>query len=141
MQKISTIVLYILAAISVVLALMFFLGPTEIAENGEAASVFTGLNLAWAGVLFIIAVIITLAFSLIQLISHPKALKGALVAIIATVVLVAISYFLSSGEIPEGEEVTATTARIVDTGLIMTAILAVVSLLAIVVSEVYRAFK
>jgi len=141
MQKISTIVLYILAAISVVFALMFFLGPTEIADNGEAASVFTGLNLAWAGVLFIIAVVLTLAFSLIQVVTNPKALKGAAIAIIAAIVLIVISYFLSSGEIPEGEEVTATTARIVDTGLIMTAILAVVSLLAIIVSEVYRAFR
>lgn len=146
MQKISSIVLYILAAVSVVLAVLFFVGGnvTDAAGQPTDEPVFTALNLNWAYFLFFGAVALTLLFSLFYLITHPKALKGALISLAAGAVLVVIAYFLASDAPVSGrgvEDVSTSTLKWVGTGLIATWILGGVAIVGIIVSEIYRALS
>jgi phosphatidylserine synthase len=146
MQKISTIVLYILVAISVILASLFFAGGTVTENTGlltDKEPMFTAINLAWAYLLFVIALVLTLAFSLYNIITNPKAIKGTLIALLAGVVLVVVAYLLASdAPVGRGADVTsAATLKWVGTGLYVTYILGGLALLSIVVSEIYRALS
>ena len=147
MQKVSTIVLYILAGISVVLAILFFAGGTVTEGTGlltDEEPRFTALNLTWAYILFISAAVLTLLFSIHYIITHPKALKGALISLVVGVVLVGVAYVLAS-DVPVGdsasEEVTVSTLKWVGTGLYVTYILGGLAILGIIVSEIYSALS
>lgn len=143
MQKISTIVLYVLAIVSVVLLLVFFFGPKETVGTFENVPIRFDYNLIWAAVLFGLTIIITMIFAIEYLITHPKALKGTGIAIVAGAVLVLIGYLLASdAPIPDAkEEVSATILRWVDVGLIVAYILGGVAVVGMIFSEIYRAFK
>lgn len=147
MQKVSTIVLYVLAAISIILAIMFFVGGNVTEGTGlitDDEPIFTALNLTWAAVLFFGAVAITLLFSLYYIITHPKALKGALISLAAGAVLVLVAYLLAS-DAPVGgrgaADTAAETLKWVGTGLYVTYILGGLAIAGIVVSEIYRALS
>lgn len=147
MQKVSKIVLYVLVAISVVLAVLFFAGGSVTDGTGlltDEEPVFTALNLTWAYVMFVIAVVLTLLFSIFHIITHPKALKGAIIALVIGFVLVGAAYLLASDlPIPGRSAGTASVATLkwVGTGLWVTYILGGLAILAIIVSEIYRAFN
>jgi len=143
MQKISTIVLYVIAIISVVLAGLFFFGPTKDYGAHSDVPVFTDLNLLWAVVLFIATVVITFVFAIENIATHPKALKRAVISLIAAGVLVLVSYILASGDPVGGraEDISGSTLKWVGTGLIATYILGGIAIVGIIASEVYRAFK
>ncbi len=146
MQKISSIVLTILAVISVILAVLFFVGGyvTDAAGLATDEPRFTAMNLNWAYFLFIAAVALTLIFSIAHLISHPKALKGALVALVAGVVLVGVAYILASdAPLTTGatEGTSATTLKWVGTGIYLMYILGGLAIFGIIVSEIYRALR
>ncbi len=145
MQKISSIVLTILAVISVVLAVLFFVGGfiTDAAGQPTDEPRFMAMNLNWAYFLFIAAVALTLIFSIVYMISHPKALKGALIALGIGAVLVAIAYFLASDAPLSNttEGTTASTLKWVGTGIYLMYILGGLAILGIIVSEIYRALR
>lgn len=142
MQKTSTIVLYVLSAVSIVLALLFFFGPTTM-EGAEEVPKFYTHNLAWAGILFVAAVALTLLFSIGYIITHPKALKGAAIALLGLGVLVLISYVLASDAPIKGVKVVVSPSglRWIGTALYATYILGAVAIISIVVSEIYGAVK
>jgi len=144
MQKVSTIVLYILSAISIALALWFFFGGREMINGIEVPKAYDE-NLLWAGILLALSIVITFGFAIEFLITHPKALKGALIAIVAGGILLAVSYFLASDAPIEGVKTTAestpTTRLWVDVGLIATYILGGLAVVSMVFSEIFRAFR
>jgi hypothetical protein len=143
MSKISSIVLYILAGISIILAGVFFFGPTATVSGVEDVPLRFDINLAWAVVLFVLTVLITLFFSIEYLITHPKSLKGAAISLVSGIVLIGVAYLLASGAPIEGakEPVSTKLSKWVDVGLIVTYILGGVAILAMLVSEIYRALK
>jgi glucan phosphoethanolaminetransferase (alkaline phosphatase superfamily) len=146
MQKISTIVLYILAAVSVVFAVLFFVGGNVSDATGTetAEPTFTALNLTWAYLLFFGAVAITLLFSIAHIFTHPAALKSTLISVGVGVVLVAIAYLLAS-DAPVGgrnaELTTAATLKWVGAGMYTMYILGGLAIIGVVVSEIYNAFN
>jgi uncharacterized membrane protein len=146
-QKISSIVLYIIAGISVIFAGMYYMGgsvPETIGTTFEEKN-FTSIILIWAFVLFLIAGITTLIFSLVNVITNPKVVKSFLLVIALTIVLIVVSYVLASSEpltnLSVSKIPTASTLKWVGAGLIATYILAMVAFLGIIVSEIYSAFK
>jgi hypothetical protein len=145
-QKLSSVILLVIAGLSVVFAGFYYLGGSYIVGQFEAMN-YTSLVLIWAVILFVIAGIATLLFSLVNVFSNPKVLKGFLIALGLTVVLVAISYFLASSE-SLGSALAETikapspsTLKWVGTGLNATYILAIISFIGIIASEIYRAFQ
>lgn len=144
MSKISSIVLYILAAITVVLAGLFFFGPKDTILGHDDVPVFYDKNLAWAGILVALTIVLTIIFAIEFLITNPKALKGAAISLASAAVLVGVAYALASGGpvfgFEEGE-VSATTSKWVDVGLIVAYILGGLAIVGMVLSEIYRALK
>jgi hypothetical protein len=147
-QRISSVILYIIAGVSIVVAGLYYLGgsvPETIGTSFEAKK-FTSLALTWALILFIITGVVTLLFSFANVFSNAKVVKSFIIVLGLAVVLVAISYLLASSlpltilnqdiEIP-----TAVTLKWVGTGLNATYILAIVAFFGIIVSEIIRAFK
>ena len=145
-QKISSIVLYIIAGISVIFAGMYYLGgsvPETVGTSFEEKN-FTSIILIWSVVLFLVAGIATLVFSLVNVFSNPKVVKNFLLVLALTVVLLVVSYIFASSEPLTNlsvSEPSASTLKWVGTGLIATYILAIVAFIGIIVSEVYSAFK
>lgn len=91
--------------------------------------------------LLAVAVIAAVGFPLLQLAKNPKGAKGALIGIGLLVVVVGISYALSSDVNPSNMDITPATAKQVDTGLYAFYILALVAIGATVYAEVSKMFK
>ncbi|MBA7549794.1 hypothetical protein ES705_42289 [subsurface metagenome] len=106
---------------------------------------FTSLALVWTFILFIIAGLATLIFSFVNIFLNPKAIKNFLIALGIAVVLIGISYLISSSKPIDLDTFTsdpsAGTLKWVGTGLIVTYILAIVAFFGIIASEILRAFK
>lgn len=148
-QKISSIILWIIGGLSVIFAGFYFLGgsvPETIGTQFEEKN-FTTLVLAWAVILFLIAGLATLIFSFINVFENRKAVKGFLVVLVIGLVLFGISYLLASSAAISNdvlnieEPPTAATLKWVGTGLNATYILALVAFVGILASEVIRAIK
>ncbi len=147
MQKISSIVFYTIVAISVALAAFLFWGGNVTEGTGlitDDEPRFTAINLYWSYLLFGITILITVIFAIAHIVTHPKAIKGALIVLVLGGILVAISYALSadiSSDLNQMPDVAPTTLKWVGTGMVATYILGGIALLGIVVSEIYRAFN
>ena len=105
------------------------------------ADFMTNYGIIICYILLAVAVLTAVVFPIIQLAKNPKGAKGALVGIGALVVVVAISFALSSDSNPSKIEITAEAAKQVDTGLFAFYILAIVAIGALVYSEVAKLFK
>jgi hypothetical protein len=146
-QKISTIILTVIAGLSLIFAGFYFLGGTVEGTEGTPIEEknFTSLVLVWAVIVFIIAALSTLIYSLINIVTNAKALRGFLIGLGIGAVLVAISYLISSSaplSLPDAIDVPSEAQlKWVGTGLNATYILAVVAFVGIIASEVMRAFK
>ena len=147
-QRVSSVILYILAGLSVVFAGLYYLGgsvPETIGTTFEAKN-FTSLVLVWALILFVITGVSTLLFSFANIFSSAKVIKSFLIVLGLAVVLVAISYVMASS-LPLDilhEDIavpTGSTLRWVGTGLNATYILAIVAFFGIILSEILRMFK
>jgi hypothetical protein len=94
--------------------------------------------------LFVIAALSAFAFSVINIVTQRGGLVKALIGVGALVVLFGLSYALSSGEVTATERalgVTSGTSRWVGAALIMFYIAFVLAILALIYSEITKAFK
>jgi len=143
-QKTALTILWVLAGVSVVVAGLYYLGGTANEVSGEKN--FTSIALIWALVLFIIAGLITLAFSFVNVFSNPKTFKSFLIILGLAIVLGLISYLMASSApiqslVELDMDASANTMKWVGTGLNATYILAIIAFFGIIASEVLRAFK
>jgi hypothetical protein len=92
-------------------------------------------------VLLAVAVVAAIGFPLLQLIKNPKGAKGALMGLGLLVVVLGISYALSSDYNPSDIEISPEGAKQVDTGLFAFYILSVVAVGATIYAEVSKMFK
>lgn len=104
-NKIPKIALWILFAISVVIALLFFVGGSEqvdIAGNMWDSPNFTEGLLIWSYILCGLALVITLGFQLVKFItnfkSEPKKAVRSLIVLVGIIVLFVIAWFLGDGD-------------------------------------------
>lgn len=133
-SKIVSWVLYGLMAVSVLLGILFYTG-----------SVDSGTLIQWGYVLTIVTVLIAIASPVYGFIQSP----GNLIKIVISVGLVAvigiISYVLAGNTFSATKleilNITAQTSKIVGMGLLFTYITAVIAILAVLFSSVYKIFK
>jgi len=146
-QRISTIIIYIIGGISVILAGLYYFGGNlpETIGTTLVEKRFTNVALIWSVILFIIAAVATILFSIINVFTNRKAVKNFLIVVAIAVLLIVISYVMASSEpLPDlnMEKVPSPMAiKLVGTGLIATGILAAIAFFSIIASEVYRATK
>ena len=103
----------------------------------------TGLYIAYA--LFGIAALASIVFPLIYTLRNVSDAKKSLAGVGALVLIVIVTYFLSSGEFYfdgiEKFDMTASQIKVVSTGLNTFYVLLVLAIIASVVSEVSSVFK
>ena len=148
-MNIQTIVKIISAVFGLLGAIFLFriigTGDEEIkmaASMGDFGTVSPLVSLAIA--ILSITVIVTLLFSLLSLASSPEKLKKSLIFIGCFLVVTGIAYATSSGvETPmkDGEMLSASGSRWVETGLRMFYILATLAVLSMVFSGVKKILK
>jgi hypothetical protein len=124
----------------------------NISENKQDPTMgsWINTNLVWAYILVAIGAGVAIVSGLLNMVTDKKAAKGGLIALGFFAIVAVISYSLASDEIPQfigvdkfinDGTLTASVARLVDTGLYATYILLGLAVLSIVFSSVTRLFK
>lgn len=142
MRKIASITLYILAAVSFLILVLYIISGVT-SEGGLAFSKYTGHFLIWGGSMLIIAVVLLLGFAIASMIENPKILLRSLAIIGVAAGLFFVSYFLSTDTPLTGKNanVPGSLLKWVGTGLNLTYILGTFAVVSVVFTEIYRAFK
>ena len=149
-SKITTIILWVIMAISVLLFVIMFYSIDNDANPGAKAVQMITINIDWSIIMLVIAAVIAVGFSLFQMLSEKgKAIRALGVLAIFTVII-AISYFSASSEIPRfygvdkfvaDGTITEPIVRWIGTGLYVTYILAAGAVLTIIGFGVASVFK
>jgi len=148
LTKIINIILWVLMGVSVILVVLFYFGSVVPGTEGSNMEepVITETLLRWAYIMAIGATIVALGFSIVNLISNPKALKQSLIMVGIGAVLVFAAYFLADDQILnmpgyEGTQNIPGTLKFAGTFLWLAYILAGLAVISIVYSEVAKYFK
>lgn len=152
LQKSLTVFLGVLFAISAIILVAFSIKVVPIESQSEQmVSSVTDIFLMWSFVLFVICLIVALAFPIIDfitnLINKPKSAIKIVALLVFAFLVVGISYSLSSDSpeslVPDymGEAQTPLTLLLTDTGLITLYITLGLSFCSIVWIEVTKLFK
>lgn len=135
-------------AITIVLAIIFYAGDVvEGTRNTNLEQpVITETFIFWAYILLGITAGLTVIFSLVNMILNPQGAKKSLIGLAVAVVVIFIAYLLADDtllHLPhyQGSDNVPETLKLVDTGLFTTYLLAGLAILAIVYSEISKAFK
>jgi len=144
LQRIIAIFLYVLLAIGVIYAILFYAGNKVPGTAGTSIEepVVTGQMLKISFIYFIIAAVAALIFPLIFVITHPGKAKYALIGLVIFAVIIVLGYSLGSPT-PVDTEATISTQglKLVDAGLKTTIILLALAFLGIFLSEISSIFK
>ena len=148
-NKIVTIFLWVIIAISAVLVISFATNLSEDDTNPKMLS-WLGTNLYWTYILMAISAVILVGFALFQMLTDFTAAKKGLISIGFLGIVALVAYLFSSGEMPsflgvqkfidEGT-LTPKVSKYIDMGLISTYIMLALSFIAIIYSSVSRLFK
>jgi len=135
LAKLTSLTLYFLLGISAIYGVLFYANAVSEEPLLYLAYIFTTL-----------AAIFAIGFPIYQLFMNPKAAINALIGLGVLGVIVLIAYLLASDQVLDlvgydGPDNIPSTLKAVGTGLITTYILFFLSLLAIVITEIYNAFK
>lgn len=146
--KIINYILYALLGISIILVLLFYIGNIVPGTEGTSMEepVITETLLRWAYVMAVGAAVITVGFSIFNMIINPKGLKQGLFVLVGIIILFGAAYFLASDELLsietyEGTQNEPITLKWTGTGLYATYILAAGAVFSILYSEISKYFK
>lgn len=136
LNKYLQIGLFATLAFSLVLFVFFYI-------NGESMA---DTVMYWAYILFCITFALLIAFPVIFFIQNPKKGLVFLAVIVGFVVLYGISYLMADGEITnvvlfEKNEITSSISRMIGAGMIMTYILAGLTIAGLVYAGISKAIK
>ena len=122
LNKLSSIVLYVLCAITIVITLLFFLGGDVDPNADYVEPVYTNamINLMYA--CFFLTAILAAVSAIWQFVIKLSSNKGSAIKTVVSfglvIILLVVSYFISSGEqftlLGSGEVVAEDTVRMVD---------------------------
>jgi len=135
MSKIISILSYVLLGVSALFFLLFWFDVIDV-----------NLFIIWSYILFGIAGVSAILFPLVSLILNPKKAVRSLISVGVLGVLALISYLIASDSIPhfigaQKFDISATTSKMVGTGLWAMYILGIVAVLSILYTEVSKIFK
>ncbi|MBN2214437.1 MAG: hypothetical protein JW723_09345 [Bacteroidales bacterium] len=144
LQRAINIALYVLMAIGVVYAILFYTGnkvPGTVGTPYEEP-VVTGQMLKLSFIYFVIAGIAALIFPLIFVISHPGKAKYALIGILVFAIIIVLGYLLGSATpVDTAVPISVQGLKLVDAGLKTVVILLALAFLGIFFSEISGIFK
>ena len=130
-NKFVTILLWVLLIISAILVVSLMANISENDQDPTMGS-WINTNLVWAYILVAIGAGVAIISGLLHMVTDKKAAKGGLIALGFFAIVAVISYSLASDAIPQfigvdkfinDGTLTASIAKLVDTGLYATYIL------------------
>lgn len=135
MSKIISISSYILLGLSALFFILFWFDVIDV-----------NFFIIWSYILFGLAAVSAIIFPIVSLILNPKKAVRSLISVGVIAVLAFISYLIASDSIPnflgaDKFNISATTSRMVGTGLWAMYILGIVAVLSILYTEVSKIFK
>ncbi|WP_031427206.1 hypothetical protein [Flavimarina sp. Hel_I_48] len=140
--KIVSIIISILAAVWLVRIILA--GDTAIADSNDLQSSLVTPFIYIAYIIFAIALVFVVVFVLKNLFSNANSLKSTLIGLGAFAAVIVISYVLASGQetpMQDGEVLSASGSRWVETGIYAFYILAILAIGAMVFSGVKKLAK
>lgn len=147
-SKILKILTWVLMAITIVFALIFYLGNIVPGTEGTRIEepTITKSFLIWAAILFILTAGVTVFFSIANFVVNPKGAKKSLIALFAAVVIIGVSFLFADDTILnmpfyDGKDNVPNTLKFVDTTMFTAYILVGLAFLSIIWSAVSRVFK
>ncbi|MBR5704156.1 MAG: hypothetical protein IKX45_07905 [Bacteroidales bacterium] len=136
-MKLAKYLKWILLGISAILLVVFFLLP-----HNTASDPMVDTYIIWAYVLVAIALILVLAFLLIDVSKTKKSLFTFLALIVGAIVLVAACWLLApGGEVATNAEYTPKISKFSDAALYVTYAMVIASIAAIIWSAISNAIK
>jgi hypothetical protein len=145
LSKYLDIILYILLAVTLVFAGLFYFGG-EVENAAMPTPLYTESFLNWGKVLLISAAAVTLLFEIFNLIIHPQSAVRSIISIVLLGIIVLVSYSMGDGT-PlnlvgyKGFDNVPSMLLLGDTFLYSIYILFGAALFAILYTEVSRIFK
>lgn len=153
-QKLVSVFLYFILAVSVVLLAIFYYKTSGLAlpkeatfqEEIDAYGSILDLFIGWAYVLIGIAAVAAIVPAIIQMVSQPKNAVKSLISIAVIAVFVIIAYSMSDGTPMnligyEGPYNVPGTLKIADTMLFTMYFLLAAAIISIIYAEVAKVFK
>lgn len=143
LKKIVNLIGIITIAITVVLALVFFLGMSD---NAKIASNFYMLYYWTLILILVVAIIAFLIGPILTLLQNPKGLGKSLIFIIGVAVILGLAFLLAKGDansilMTKKPENIASIAYYTEVGLFTFYFVAVVSIIAVIGSEIRNIIK
>jgi hypothetical protein len=147
-NKLTSILLWVLMGVTVIFVLIFFVGGVVPGTEGtryEEPRV-TNSFIIYAYILLVIAILITIFFSIRNFVLNPKGLKNSLLVLALGVVLIGIAALLADNTVLDlphykGKDNVPRTLFLTDIGLIVAYFLLGLAFLAIIFSVVSKYFK
>lgn len=147
-SRIIQIILWLLMAVTVVFAIIFYFGNVKEGTLGTRAEepVITKPFLTYAYILFFAAAGIQVIFSIINIIINPKGIKKGIISLLVIAAVVFIAYIMADDTVLNlphftGKGNEPTTLKFVGTGLYTAYFLVGLAFLAILWSSVSKIFK
>lgn len=147
-KKITVILSWVLMALTVIFAILFYFGSVVKGTEGTRYEQPTVTNsfIIYAYILLGITALLTLFFSIRNLVLNPKGLKMALIALGAGVVLIILASLLADNTVLDlphykGKDNVPRTLFWTGTGLIVAYFLVGIAFITIIYSEIAKFFK
>ena len=147
-NKLTLILLWVLMGLTVIFAVIFFIGGVVPGTEGTRYEEpkITNSFIIYAYVLFGIALLITLFFSVRNFLLNPKGLRLSLITLVIGVVLIGIAALLADNTVLDlphykGKDNVPRTLFLTDVGLFLAYFMLALAFLAIIYSVISRYFK
>jgi len=147
-NKLTLILLWVLMGLTVIFAVIFFIGGVVPGTEGTRYEEpkITNSFIIYAYVLFGIALLITLFFSVRNFVLNPKGLRLSLITLVIGVVLIGIAALLADNTVLDlphykGKDNVPRTLFLTDVGLFLAYFMLALAFLAIIYSVISRYFK
>lgn len=143
---ISKVLMYGIVAVGVLMLLLTLVTWDSVALNRGDIDGYVGGAMWVCYIGFLIAAAVALIFGVVHFLGNIKNSKGTLIGIVGFVVIIAISYVLSSDEVLRaytlgGNAPTGSIVKWSGAGIVVVYILGALAIVAAIFSEVSRLFK
>lgn len=142
MKKLSKIVLWVLAIISVVMTVLYLYFKGEV--GGPTIDQWTQTYLGWAYIMLAISILSIVLMPIFTAGERKFSFKSILVVLVGGVILIGGAYLLAPGgptTVANGTVFDGAVTKWTDTGIIVTYFLIAISALAIIGGSVFNAIK
>lgn len=145
-SKVITIVLWALIIVSAILVISLVANINTVNDQDPTMLSWININIIWVYILGILGAGIAVFFSLFHTLTNKQAAKSGLISLVFMSTVAVLAYLLASPEIPQfigvdkfiAEGLTASTMKLIGTGLWATYILFGLAIVSIVLGPVIR---